>query len=177
MPRGDKSKYTDKQERKADHIAEGYEKRSPSTKLNEGHGRPSIRTMVAARKKAAPAAANTQVSQRPTRAAKVAVVHELQGQPLADRSLQRRVQLPANGMPKIEFIDLGRRALRPARPSRWETSMKSQLVNKASGQRTFVLVLDPGEEAFAALTAFAVNQQIGSASLSARFRTRDRGLV
>lgn len=27
MPRGDKSKYTDKQERKAEHIAEGYEKR------------------------------------------------------------------------------------------------------------------------------------------------------
>ena len=27
MPRGDKTKYTDKQERKADHIAEGYEKR------------------------------------------------------------------------------------------------------------------------------------------------------
>ena len=25
MPQGDKSKYTDKQERKADHIAEGYE--------------------------------------------------------------------------------------------------------------------------------------------------------
>ena len=27
MPRGDKTKYTDKQERKADHIAEGYERR------------------------------------------------------------------------------------------------------------------------------------------------------
>jgi plasmid stabilization system protein ParE len=27
MPRGDKSAYTDKQERKADHIAESYEKR------------------------------------------------------------------------------------------------------------------------------------------------------
>ena len=27
MPQGDKSTYTDKQERKADHIAEGYEKR------------------------------------------------------------------------------------------------------------------------------------------------------
>src|SRR5260370_37557747 len=27
MPRGDKSKYTDRQERKADHIAEGYERR------------------------------------------------------------------------------------------------------------------------------------------------------
>jgi plasmid stabilization system protein ParE len=30
MPRGDKSKYTDKQERKADHIAESYEKKGVS---------------------------------------------------------------------------------------------------------------------------------------------------
>jgi hypothetical protein len=30
MPRGDKSKYTGKQERKADHIAEGYEKQGVS---------------------------------------------------------------------------------------------------------------------------------------------------
>jgi plasmid stabilization system protein ParE len=30
MPRGDKSKYTDKQERKADHIAESYERRGVS---------------------------------------------------------------------------------------------------------------------------------------------------
>ena len=30
MPRGDKSKYTDKQERKAGHIAEGYEERGVS---------------------------------------------------------------------------------------------------------------------------------------------------
>src|SRR5258705_9569425 len=35
MPRGDKSKYTDKQERKADHIAEGYEKRGVSEKEAE----------------------------------------------------------------------------------------------------------------------------------------------
>jgi plasmid stabilization system protein ParE len=35
MPRGDKSKYTDKQERKADHIAEGYEHRSLSEKEAE----------------------------------------------------------------------------------------------------------------------------------------------
>lgn len=32
MPRGDKSKYTDKQERQADHIAEGYKKRGASAK-------------------------------------------------------------------------------------------------------------------------------------------------
>lgn len=32
MPRGDKSKYTDKQERKAEHIAESYEKKGVSDK-------------------------------------------------------------------------------------------------------------------------------------------------
>src|SRR5262245_11609295 len=32
MPRGDKSKYTDKQKRKAEHIAEGYEGRGISTR-------------------------------------------------------------------------------------------------------------------------------------------------
>ncbi len=35
MPRGDKSKYTDKQERKADHIAEGYEDKGVSEKEAE----------------------------------------------------------------------------------------------------------------------------------------------
>src|SRR5687767_6277524 len=32
MPRGDKKKYTDKQKRKAEHIAEGYEDRGTSKK-------------------------------------------------------------------------------------------------------------------------------------------------
>jgi plasmid stabilization system protein ParE len=35
MPRGEKSKYTDKQERKADHIAESYEKKGVSDKEAE----------------------------------------------------------------------------------------------------------------------------------------------
>jgi len=35
MPRGDKSSYTDKQDRKADHIAKGYEKRGVSHKEAE----------------------------------------------------------------------------------------------------------------------------------------------
>ena len=35
MPRGDKDKYTDKQERKADHIAEAYEERGVSEKEAE----------------------------------------------------------------------------------------------------------------------------------------------
>jgi len=35
MPRGDKSKYTDKQDRKADHIAKGYEQHGVSHKEAE----------------------------------------------------------------------------------------------------------------------------------------------
>lgn len=35
MPQGDKSRYTDKQERKADHIAEAYEKRGTPEKEAE----------------------------------------------------------------------------------------------------------------------------------------------
>ncbi|TCM81952.1 plasmid stabilization protein [Rhizobium sp. BK068] len=35
MPRGDKSAYTDKQKRKAEHIEEGYEERGVSTKEAE----------------------------------------------------------------------------------------------------------------------------------------------
>jgi len=35
MPRGEKSKYTDKQERKADHIAEGYEHKGVNSKEAE----------------------------------------------------------------------------------------------------------------------------------------------
>ena len=35
MPQGDKSKYTDQQERKADHIAEGYEEKGVSEKEAE----------------------------------------------------------------------------------------------------------------------------------------------
>ena len=41
MPRGDKSKYTDKQKRKAEHIAEGYEGRGVSeAKPSAGPGQP-----------------------------------------------------------------------------------------------------------------------------------------
>ena len=36
MPQGDKTKYTDKQRREADHIAEGYEKKGMPEKKAEG---------------------------------------------------------------------------------------------------------------------------------------------
>ncbi|MET3898831.1 plasmid stabilization system protein ParE [Devosia sp. UYZn731] len=43
MPRGDKSAYTDKQERKADHIAEGYEDRGVSEKEAERRAWATVR--------------------------------------------------------------------------------------------------------------------------------------
>lgn len=47
------------------------------------------------------------------------------------------------------------------------SDMKSKLVSETSGQRTFVVVLDPGEEAIAALTNFAGQKGITGASLTA----------
>lgn len=38
--------------------------------------------------------------------------------------------------------------------------MKSKLVAESAGQRTFVVVLEPGEEAFATLTTFAVKARL-----------------
>ena len=37
MPQGDKSKYTDKQKRQAEHIEEGYEKRGVDKEEAEAH--------------------------------------------------------------------------------------------------------------------------------------------
>ena len=45
--------------------------------------------------------------------------------------------------------------------------MKSKLVAENAGERTFVVVLDPGEEAFAAITRFAAEQRLSAASLTA----------
>lgn len=45
--------------------------------------------------------------------------------------------------------------------------MNSKLVWSNVGERTFVLVLDPGEEAFAAITGFAADKNLSGASLTA----------
>jgi predicted DNA-binding protein with PD1-like motif len=45
--------------------------------------------------------------------------------------------------------------------------MKSRLAWQAAGERTYVLVLDAGEEAFSAITGFAGQNRLGGASLSA----------
>lgn len=45
--------------------------------------------------------------------------------------------------------------------------MKSKLVAEGAGERTFVLILDPGEEAVATITKFTVEQKLSGASLTA----------
>jgi hypothetical protein len=45
--------------------------------------------------------------------------------------------------------------------------MESKLVAESAGQRTFVLILDPGEEAFTTITGFAVREGVSAASLTA----------
>src|ERR1700744_90923 len=50
---------------------------------------------------------------------------------------------------------------------RTEIDMKSKLVAAGAGERTYVVVLDAGEEAFATLTAFAAAEGIHGASLTA----------
>jgi hypothetical protein len=45
--------------------------------------------------------------------------------------------------------------------------MKSKELAAAGGERVVVLVLDPGEEAFGAITAFAAEHRLEAASLSA----------
>jgi predicted DNA-binding protein with PD1-like motif len=45
--------------------------------------------------------------------------------------------------------------------------MKSRLVWEHAGERTFVLVLDAGDEAFSAIGAFASDTHLGAASLTA----------
>lgn len=45
MPRGDKSKYTDKQKRRAEHIAEGYEEKGVSRKEAQSRAWATVNAM------------------------------------------------------------------------------------------------------------------------------------
>ena len=45
--------------------------------------------------------------------------------------------------------------------------MKSKLVAEGAGERTFVLILDPGEDAFATITKFTIEKGLSAASLTA----------
>ena len=45
--------------------------------------------------------------------------------------------------------------------------MKAKLVAESAGERTYVMILDPGEEVFATISEFAAREGLGAASLTA----------
>jgi plasmid stabilization system protein ParE len=69
MPRGEKAKYTDKQERKADHIAHGYEERCVPEKEAERRAWATVNKDDGGVRNPAPAGARTQGIRLRTRAA------------------------------------------------------------------------------------------------------------
>jgi len=60
MPRGDKSKYTDKQKHKAEHIEDGYEKRGVSPKESERRAWATVNRESGGGKKAGPGRGKTE---------------------------------------------------------------------------------------------------------------------
>jgi plasmid stabilization system protein ParE len=94
MPRGDKSKYTDKQDRKADHIAESYEQRGVPEQEAERRAWATVNKETVAATRAAPdAACRTTMRPRARAAASVAAPR-----PHAPPPRDRRPR-PASGTP------------------------------------------------------------------------------
>ena len=98
MPRGDKSKYTDKQERKADHIAEGYEKRGVPEQEAERRAWATVnKDDGGGRIPADPAAVSRPAIQPRTRVARKAAQPRRPARRPAALRLRRRPRLHASG--------------------------------------------------------------------------------
>jgi plasmid stabilization system protein ParE len=67
MPRGDKSKYTDKQERQAEHIEEGYEKRGLSETEAERRAWATVNKMTGGGKKPGGSGRGKKVNKEPAK--------------------------------------------------------------------------------------------------------------
>lgn len=67
MPRGDKSKYTDKQKRTAEHIEEGYEERGVGTAEAERRAWATVNKMTGGGKKAGGSGRGAPLNKAPAR--------------------------------------------------------------------------------------------------------------
>ena len=72
MPRGDKSSYTSKQKRQAEHIEEGYEKSGVSRREAERRAWATVNKETAAERRAVRAEARRRIAAPPERAARKA---------------------------------------------------------------------------------------------------------
>lgn len=99
MPQGDKSKYTDKQERKADHIAESYENRGVSEKEAERRAWATVNKDDGGGKKAGGSGKESiPVIPQPTKVARRAERPLHHDPPPIARRRRRRLQPPGNAM-------------------------------------------------------------------------------
>jgi hypothetical protein len=102
MPRGDKSKYTGKQERKADHIAESYESRGVPEKEAERIAWATVNKESGGGKKAVPAAVNRNPTPRRKRAAGLGAKDRPDGQRRNVQPRPRRPRRPASAVLRRE---------------------------------------------------------------------------
>jgi len=95
MPRGDKSKYTGKQERKADHIAESYESRGVPEKEAERRAWATVNTESGGGKKSGSGRGQPESHASSQKAAGLAAKHRRDGQRRNVLPRPRRPRRPA----------------------------------------------------------------------------------
>lgn len=95
MPQGDKSSYTDKQKRKAEHIEEGYEKRGTSKKEAERRAWATVNKEEKAAGRLAPVAERNRTNRvRVTAAEKAAKLRAAGRRPPSYSSIHSYVPTP-----------------------------------------------------------------------------------
>ena len=102
MPRGDKSKYTGKQERKADHIAESYESRGVPEKEAERIAWATVNKESGGGKKSGFGRGQPESHASSQRAAGLAAKHRPDGQRPSVRPRPRRPRRPASAVLRRE---------------------------------------------------------------------------
>ena len=102
MPRGDKSKYTGKQERKADHIAESYKSRGVPEKEAERIAWATVNKESGGGKKSGSGRGQPESTARRKRAAGLGAKHRPDGQRPSVRPRPRRPRQPASAVLRRE---------------------------------------------------------------------------
>jgi hypothetical protein len=100
MPRGDKSKYTDKQDRKAEHIEQSYESRGVPEKEAERRAWATVNKDDGGGKKAGGSGRENRRAIPPrTRVGRLAAPHQLPDRLRADRKRPERLPLHVSETP------------------------------------------------------------------------------
>ena len=100
MPRGDKSAYTDKQKRQAEHIEERYEKRGVSNNEAEKRAWATVNKMTEGVKRAGQVAVTRSIPTRPEQAGKRVAPQPLPVRRLSVRRQRRKPLAHVPSMPK-----------------------------------------------------------------------------